>query len=296
MKRPENYGKDPDILLEADNLTYTYEGESIPALNGLSLTIKRGKKIACMGANGSGKSTFFLCCNGIHRPSSGTLYLNGRPFGYTKRELLSLRRRVGIVFQDPDRQLFSASVRQEISFGPLNLGLSEEETLKRVTAVMEKLEITAFAHKPVHALSGGQKKLVSIADILVMEPELMILDEPAAALDPFYTETVYRIIEDITAQGVTVMTATHDVNYAYRWADEVILFDEGRILCQDEPVRLFSDDRLLAKVHLAPPMLLTLFRQLKSKGLIKENAPAPRSIRELNRCLAPAVSQNAPEA
>lgn len=125
MNQKKTIKENPEILLRAENLHFTYEGEDSPALNGLSLTIKRGKKIACMGSNGSGKSTFFLCCNGIHRPDSGTLYYNGKPFGYTKKELLSLRQKVGIVFQDPDRQLFAASVKQEISFGPLNLGYSE---------------------------------------------------------------------------------------------------------------------------------------------------------------------------
>ena len=220
MNQKKTIKENPEILLRAENLHFTYEGEDSPALNGLSLTIKRGKKIACMGSNGSGKSTFFLCCNGIHRPDSGTLYYNGKPFGYTKKELLSLRQKVGIVFQDPDRQLFAASVKQEISFGPLNLGYSEEETRRKVTAVLKELDITSCSRKPTHALSGGQKKLVSIADILIMEPELLILDEPAAALDPFYTETVYKLIERITEQGITVMMATHDVNHAYLWADE----------------------------------------------------------------------------
>ncbi len=292
MKLSEDHNIDREILLEAERLFYTYEGESTPALNGLSLTIKRGKKIACMGANGSGKSTFFLCCNGIYTPSSGSLYLSGRPVGRTKKDLLMLRRKVGIVFQDPDRQLFAASVRQEISFGPLNLGFSEEETRRRVDAVMEELGITAYAHKPVHALSGGQKKLVSIADILVMEPELIILDEPAAALDPFYTEMVHQITRRITERGITVMMATHDVNYAYEWADEIILFDEGRILRQGHPAGLFSDHALLKKTHLTPPMLLTVFHQLQSRNLIREKSPAPRNMEELkSRLTSPPDTQ-----
>ena len=286
MNQKKTIKENPEILLRAENLHFTYEGEDSPALNGLSLTIKRGKKIACMGSNGSGKSTFFLCCNGIHRPDSGTLYYNGKPFGYTKKELLSLRQKVGIVFQDPDRQLFAASVKQEISFGPLNLGYSEEETRRKVTAVLKELDITSCSRKPTHALSGGQKKLVSIADILIMEPELLILDEPAAALDPFYTETVYKLIERITEQGITVMMATHDVNHAYLWADEIFLFHEGRQLKQGTPDELFSDELLLKKTHLAQPMLLTIFHHLQSEGMISKKLHAPKNIEELKSYLS----------
>ena len=121
-----------DVILKADGLYFSYEGEKNHSLNGLSLEIERGKKIAFMGANGSGKSTFFLCCNGIHKPVRGQLYLDGQPYDYSKKGLLKLRQRVGIVFQDPDNQLFSASVYQEISFGILNLGVSEEEAQKEV--------------------------------------------------------------------------------------------------------------------------------------------------------------------
>lgn len=285
MKHANYLKENPEILLRAENLHYTYDGENSPALNGLSLTVKRGKKIACMGSNGSGKSTFFLCCNGIRRPDSGTLYYNGRPFSYTKKELLSLRQKVGIVFQDPDRQLFAASVKQEISFGPLNLGYSEEETRKKVSAVMKELDIMPYSRKPTHALSGGQKKLVSIADILVMEPELIILDEPAAALDPYYTKIVHNIIGRITKQGITVIMATHDVNYAYSWADEILLFHEGRLLRQENPAELFSDKPLLEKTHLTQPTLLTIFHQLQSEGILREELRPPKDMADLKHCL-----------
>ena len=166
-----------DIILKADNVYFSYDDQKSHSLNGLSLEIGRGKKIAFMGANGSGKSTFFLCCNGIHKPDKGTIYFDGQPLDYSREGLLKLRSKIGIVFQDPDNQLFSASVYQEISFGILNLGVPEEEARKEVEQVIETLEIEPFRHKPTHALSGGQKKQVSIADILVMHPEIIILDE-----------------------------------------------------------------------------------------------------------------------
>lgn len=146
-----------DIILKADNVYFSYDDQKSHSLNGLSLEIGRGKKIAFMGANGSGKSTFFLCCNGIHKPDKGTIYFDGQPLDYSREGLLKLRSKIGIVFQDPDNQLFSASVYQEISFGILNLGVPEEEARKEVEQVIETLEIEPFRHKPTHALSGGQK-------------------------------------------------------------------------------------------------------------------------------------------
>lgn len=281
-----------DFILQADRLCYTYEGESKPALNQLSLQIRRGKKIACMGANGSGKSTFFLCCNGIRKPDSGKIHFNSQPLDYSKQGLLHLRRKVGIVFQDPDRQLFSASVFQEISFGLLNLGFPEEEARKKVSAIIEELGISSFAHKPTHALSDGQKKLVSIADILVMEPELMILDEPASTLDPLHTQMVRDLIDRIVEKGITVMMATHDVNYAYSWADEILLFHQGQVIGQGRPVQIFSDKELMQKTCLTPPTLLTVFETLQSGGLVSSALPAPRDLGNLQEILASLCLRN----
>jgi cobalt/nickel transport system ATP-binding protein len=274
-----------NILLKAENLCYTYDGDSVPALDHLSLTIERGKKIACMGSNGSGKSTFFLCCNGIHKPSSGALYYNGIPFDYSKRGLLNLRKNIGIVFQIPDNQLFSASVIQEISFGVLNLGFPKEEAKKKVMRIMDKLGITPFAHKPVHALSGGQKKLVAIADILVMEPELIILDEPTSALDPLHTQIVRDIIDEITREGITVLTATHDVNYAYTWADEILLFHKGSILKQGTPEEVFTDEGLMETTCLQPPMVLSLFQNLCKDGILPDTLTPPKDLDTLRNYL-----------
>lgn len=188
---------------------------------------------------------------------------------------------MGIVFQDPDNQLFCASVYQEISFGPLNLGISEEKVRKEVEDMIERLEITPFRHKPTHALSGGQKKQVSIADILVMHPEIIILDEPAAALDPRHTVMVNHIVNQMTKDGITVLMATHDVNYAYEWADEVILFESGKVLMQGSPRQVFSDKEILKKTNLEPPMVLEFFESLCRKGILDDSLPAPKNLRTL---------------
>lgn len=267
-----------DVILKAEDLFFSYDDGASYALSGLSLDIKRGQKIALMGANGSGKSTFSLCCTGICKPQRGRLLFHGQPVAYDRKSLLALRSKVGIVFQDPDNQLFSASVYQEISFGILNLGVSEQQAKTEVEAVIDALEITPFRHKPTHALSGGQKKLVSIADILVMHPEIIILDEPAAALDPKHTKMVGRIVEQMTEAGITVIMATHDVDYAYTWADEVVLFHEGKVLRHGSPAAVFSDHAALAQTNLDTPTVLQLFEHLCEKGVLDASLPYPRDL------------------
>lgn len=272
-----------DIILKAENLYYSYDDDNSHSLNGLSLEIKKGQKIAVMGANGSGKSTFFLCCTGILKPQKGHLFFKGKEYAYDKKSLLELRSKVGIVFQDPDNQLFSASVYQEISFGILNLGVSPEEAKKEVEKVIDYLEITPFRHKPTHALSGGQKKQVSIADILVMHPDIIILDEPAAALDPKHTIMVNHIVDQMTEAGITVLMATHDVDYAYEWADEVILFHEGKVLLHGSPSQVFSNKRILSQTNLEPPAVLELFESLCRKGILKASLEIPRNLKTLEQ-------------
>ena len=274
-----------DYILEADNLTFSYDKTGAPSLDGLSLRVRRGSRTAVMGANGSGKSTFFLCCNGLLKPDGGRLLYDGVPLSYRKRDLLALREKVGIVFQDPDTQLFSASVYQEISFGPLNLGLSEEEAAREVEAVIGRLGIGPFRHRPAHALSGGQKKQVALADILVMHPELLILDEPFAALDPGHA----RIIRDMIGKPdqepgrvpAAILLATHDTDFALEWADEVILMKDGRALAQGPARKILTDRQLLAKAELALPSVIRIFESLRACGMLSADLPAPGSFDQL---------------
>lgn len=274
-----------DTILNAENLVYSYEDAPEPSLNGLTLSIPEGSRVALMGENGSGKSTFFLCCNGIFKPQKGRLAFRGVPFSYDRRSLLELRRQVGIVFQNPDVQLFSASVYEDISFGLLNLGLSETEAAERVGRVMEELEITPFRDRPVHALSGGQKKQVSLAGILVMEPALLILDEPFTSLDARHKERMKQQIYRLSDSGRTVLTATHDPDFALEWADRVILLKKGRTLAQGEAAAILSSRRLLEEAGLPAPSVLPLFETLKRKGILAEHLPLPRSLAALERCL-----------
>ena len=275
-----------DLILEARHVSYSYGSGETPSLKDLSLSIRRGRRTAVMGANGSGKSTFFLCCNGILRPDEGQIYYNGQPLSYRKKDLLSLREKVGIVFQDPDMQLFCASVYQEISFGPLNLGLSREKAAREVEAVIRRLGITPFRHRPAHALSGGQKKQVALADILVMHPELLILDEPFAALDPSHVHIIRDMIRDLEKDSspsgpLTVVIATHDTDFALEWADEVILFSEGQVLAQGAPASVLTDRELLARASLDLPGVIKVFESLQAAGLLGADLPAPKHLDQL---------------
>ena len=284
MKQDEK-GYNENWVIEARDVSYAYEGNEEKALDGLSLKIRRGSRVAFMGGNGSGKSTFFLCLNGIRKPDSGRICIDGKPIEYTRKGLLDVRGKVGIVFQEPDNQLFSASVYEEISFGILNLGADEETARREVDQVIGELEITPFKDRPAHALSGGQKKQVAIADILVMHPEIMILDEPAAALDPAHTRKVHQIVDRLTGKGITVLMATHDIDYAYRWADEIVLMHEGRVLRQGTPEAVCADRAALREAGLEPPSVLRLWECLQDKGMISRAEQAPRSTDELIRML-----------
>lgn len=270
-----------EYIIEAQKLSFAYDGHETPSLNGLSLQIRKGEKVAFMGANGSGKSTFFLCCNGIHRPNGGRLLFHGKEISYTKKELKRLRSKVGLVFQDPDNQLLFASVYQEISFGIMNLGVEESIARKRVDEILRKLGITLLCNRPTHELSGGEKKQVSIADILVMDPDVMILDEPTAALDPKHVEYVNQCMERLSREGVTIMLAIHDIDYAYEWADQIVLMSEGRILAKGDPLSICSNEELLLAAGLSQPTVLKLFYQLKGKGIFQKNLEPPISMKQL---------------
>ena len=239
--------------------------------------------MALLGANGSGKSTFFLCLNGVNQPQKGALYLHDKPYDYSKNGLLHLRSKVGIVFQDPDSQLFSASVYQEISFGAMNLGLEEEEVKRRVEQSIEDLEITPFRHKPTHFLSGGQKKQVSVADILVMDPEVIVFDEPAAALDPKHTKILNHLIDKLSERGITIIISTHDVDFAFGWADEAVLFHNGKVLRQGAPEEVFAAEEDLEKTNLTKPAALRLFDNLVKNGVLPEGLAIPRDLDTLEK-------------
>lgn len=211
------------------------------------------------------------------------MLIAGEPIDYSRKGLMAVRRRIGIVFQDPDNQLLSASVYQEISFGPMNLGIPEDEIRREIERVMDHLEITPFRERPAHILSGGQKKQVTIADVLVMHPDVIILDEPASALDAKHTKIVNQIVDKLAEEGITVLMATHDINYALEWADEIVLMHEGKVLLQADPLTVCGSREALAMTNQEEPAVLKLFRSLVEKGILEEGLRPPVSFGQLEQ-------------
>jgi len=273
-----------EFILEARDVFFDYP-DGTSALKGVSLGIEKGKKVAVLGPNGAGKSTLFLHFNGVYRPKSGKVFFSGSEVRYNHSSMMALRKNVGIVFQDPDAQLFSASVYQEISFGPLNLGLNEEQVKERVNRAMAATGITELGEKPTHLLSYGEKKLVSIADILAMEPSVIICDEPAAWLDPGHTARVLELFDRINRNGTTVVMSTHDVDMAYSWSEYVYVMHGGKIAGEGTPQAVFQDDGLLKLAGLQKPLLVDLSEHMRRKGLLAENSGLPRSRSEFLQLL-----------
>lgn len=263
-----------DSILEMRNVRYAYS--SMPdALRGVSLSIQRGAKIALVGPNGAGKTTLLLMCNGTLRPVSGEVVLNGSPLRYDTRSLRKVRKTVGLVFQNSDMQLFAPTVFQDIAFGPFNLGIEGEELADIVDRVLHAVGLNGYERRPPHHLSSGEKKRVAIAGILAMEPELLVFDEPTSALDPAGAEEIVDLLDELNHEGKTILLSTHDVELAYRWADEVVFMHEGRILASGTPEAVFSNGDLLTKARLKPPLVVDLFSQLVQRGLFeKTRAPA----------------------
>ncbi len=263
-------------IIEIRDLSYSYPDGTL-ALQGLSLAMPEGKRIAVLGANGSGKTTLFLCLNGLLRPRQGKIFYRGEELRYDKKSLLRLRSRLGIVFQDPEIQLFASSVRQEVAFGPLNLGLEEREALVRVEEALCLTGTKDLEQKAPHMLSYGQKKQVAIASVLAMRPEILIGDEPTAWLDRQHACRVMELLHEISAKGTTVIISTHDADLAYSWAEEVIVLQKGKLLSSGPPEHVFQAGEMLAAAGLGQPLLLQLFLLLKGKGYILEGAAAPRT-------------------
>ena len=262
-------------LLKIENIDYRYEND-ILALNNVSASFGAGELAAVLGSNGAGKSTFFLCCNGVLRPQKGKIFYRGNEITNKKKDVYKLRQAVGLVFQDPDSQIIAGAVENEVSFGPMNLNLPRDEVARRVEKSLEQMDIARYRDIAPHYLSGGEKKRVSIADILAMEPEIILLDEPTASLDPQNADALEQILFDLNKAGITVIISTHDVNFAYRVADRAIVFANGGIIADAQIDEVFARDDVLEKAGLKKPLLYEAFEYLQSNARIASNKRAAR--------------------
>jgi cobalt/nickel transport system ATP-binding protein len=261
--------------LIAEGLVVGYQRDR-PVLDGASLTVPAGRRLALLGANGSGKTTLLRCLSGALKPLAGAVTVDGAPLEHTRRGLRAHRQEVQLVLQDPDDQLFSASVAQDVSFGPLNLGLSEEAVRRRVGEALDLLAVDHLAGRPTHQLSFGERKRVAIAGAVAMRPCVLLLDEPTAGLDPSAVADTLAALTRLQEHDSTVVMSTHDVDLALRWADEVAVV-VNRTVVQGPPGDLLGDDALLARARLERPWALTVGARLRALGLLPEGT-LPRDV------------------
>ena len=252
--------------LSAQGLVVGYE-RGRPVLDGAALAVPGGRRLALLGANGSGKTTLLRCLSGALKPTAGAVTVDGVPLEHSRRGLRAHRQEVQLVLQDPDDQLFSASVAQDVSFGPLNLGLAEEEVRERVAEALTLLAVDSLAGRPTHQLSYGERKRVAIAGAVAMRPCVLLLDEPTAGLDPSAVAEALAALARLQQHDSTVVMSTHDVDLALRWADEVAVVVD-RAVVQGTPEDVLGDDALLARARLGRPWALTLGARLRELGLL----------------------------
>lgn len=261
-----------EILIAAENVEASHPGRP-PVLRGVTLRLRRGTRLALLGANGSGKTTLLRVLVGAHRPLSGQVVREGETLGYSRSDLRRHRRQVQLVLQDPDDQLFSADVTQDVSFGPANLGLETAEIRARVAEALALLGISHLAERATHQLSYGERKRVATAGAVAMRPSVLLLDEPTAGLDPAGTEQMLDALERLHTNGTTIVFATHDVDLALRWADEAAVVCLGD-LTQGPAADILGDSDLIARAHLKLPWTLDVTGRLGLPG-------RPRTIDEV---------------
>jgi cobalt/nickel transport system ATP-binding protein len=242
-----------ESIFAVENVVYRYTNDVI-ALNGISLTIQRGTRVAILGANGSGKSTLLRILDGLYFPDSGSVQAFGAPL--TEEQLqdeafaFEFRRRVALVFQNPDVQLFNPTVFDEVAFGPLQLRWPKDEIRRKVKDTLDLLEISHLKNRSPHRLSGGEKKRVALASVLILDPEVLLMDEPTAALDPKSQSMVVDFLVGWSGGAKTVITATHDLDIVEEIADESLVFQQGSVIAHGAPGLVLRDIDLLERTNL----------------------------------------------
>lgn len=251
-------------ILEFSNVIYGYPCSRQSALQGLTLKVPRGKRCGLIGQNGCGKTTFFLLANGLYQPQSGSIYWQGKQIRYDRPSLMQLRQQIGLVFQNPEHQLVASTVEEDISYGLYNLELSNPEIADRVQQAIAHFDLTQLAHHPIHHLSLGQKKRVSIADVMVLQPKLLLLDEPTAYLDPRHSQELIEQLQRIHQAGTTILLASHDLDFVYQWADWIFVMDQGQLILEGTPETVFEQRAILDRLQLGVPIAIELLNQVQA--------------------------------
>jgi cobalt/nickel transport system permease protein len=253
------------------------------SLKNLSMTVRQGEVVALCGPNGAGKSTLLKLVAGIIGPDSGTITLCGKTLDSCTQQ--DIFRQVGILFQDPNDQLFCTHVHEDVAYGPANLGLEPEEIHRRVSAAMDLMEVSHLAQRPIHRLSHGEMRRVGLAGVIAMQPPLILLDEPTSSLDPASTRHLVRLLRHLNSHhGYTLIMVTHDINIASMIATRVIILDQGEIVADGTPREILTDRSLLENSRLEPPLLTRLFQELDAYS--SGSVPIPLTIEEALENLA----------
>lgn len=261
-----------NALIKAEHLTHIYS-QGTPfehiALNDVCFEIEKGDFIGVIGHTGSGKSTLMQHLNGLMKPTSGKLYFNGRDVWEKGYSLKDLRFSVGVVFQYPEYQLFEETVRKDVAFGPKNMGLSEDETEKRVIDAIRFVGLDeSVLEKSPFDLSGGQKRRVALAGVIAMDPEILILDEPAAGLDPIGREKVLGKISDYHKKyGKTILLVSHSMEDIVKYADKVLVMNKGKLFCHEDTDSVFARQDEIIKIGLDVPQITKIMMKLRDKGV-----------------------------
>lgn len=241
--------------LEISQLAFAYP-DGHQALFGVDLRINPGERVALLGPNGAGKTTFVMHLNGIHSAQHGFVKIDGEVVDTNNKDLLrKVRSKVGVVFQDPDDQLFMPTVAEDVAFGPKNLGLSDIEVQIRVDQSLAKVGMLEYKDRPPHHLSFGQRRRVAVATVLAMNPSILVLDEPSSNLDPASRR---ELAEILTSLEITLIMVTHDLPYAYELCERSLILADGRIVADDQTRKVLSDKALLQKYRLELPKGFTL--------------------------------------
>jgi len=264
-------------IIETNNVTYEYP-DGTKALEEVNFNAEEGKIVALLGPNGAGKSTLFLHFNGILRPTKGSLVVDGEKLKYEKKDLLKIRQKVGIVFQNPDDQLFAPTVLEDVAFGPMNMGLSNEDVEKRVKESLTRVGMEGYEKKAPHHLSGGQKKRVAIAGILAMKTKIMELDEPTSGLDPKGASQILRLLYQLNSEGMTIVISTHDVDLVPIYASKVYIISQGKIIKEGNPQEVFEDVDTIRGANLRLPRIAHLMEILKKEDKLPFDKPYPLTI------------------
>lgn len=249
-------------IIKAEGICFNYP-DGTNALKGIDFSVKKGEFVGILGANGSGKTTLLKILNGLLKPTSGNVYLAGESLKTMDRNKLFTK--ACTVFQDPDDQLFSPTVAQDIAFGPTNMGLSKQEVEGRVRDSLERVEMSEFGEKAIHNLSYGQKKRICLAGVLAMGPDVIFLDEPTASLDPMGVSVIMHLFKKLNRQGVTMVMASHSIDLVPLFLDRVIILSKGKIAGEGTPAKVFSDPDMVRAAKLRLPRLGHLFEILKKR-------------------------------